>query len=54
MRTVAEYRQYARECRELATRMNDPKDRMALELQAKAWEKVADEREAALKSSSRT
>jgi hypothetical protein len=50
MRTVAEFRQYARECREMAARMDDPKDREALELQAKAWEKVAAGREAALKN----
>jgi hypothetical protein len=45
MRTVAEYRQYAHECREMA----DPKDRKALELQASAWNKVAAGREAVLK-----
>jgi hypothetical protein len=47
MKTVAEYRQFARDCR-LAARMTDPQDRRALDLQASAWEKVADAREAAL------
>jgi hypothetical protein len=50
MRTVAEYRQYARECREMAARMDNPQDREALELQARAWEKVAAGRETALKN----
>jgi hypothetical protein len=49
MQTVAEYREFAAKCREMAAKMTDPKDRRALELQASAWEKVADQREAALK-----
>ncbi|MGB6799819.1 MAG: hypothetical protein WBE48_25475 [Xanthobacteraceae bacterium] len=49
MKTVAEYRQFAQDCREMAARMDDPQDREALELQANAWEKVANEREAKLK-----
>jgi hypothetical protein len=48
MITVAEYRQFARACREMAARIDDSQDRKALELQASAWEKVANEREAAL------
>ena len=48
MKTVAEYRDFAAKCREMAVRMTDPQDRPALELQASAWEKVADAREAAL------
>jgi hypothetical protein len=49
MKTVADYREFAAKCRELAARMTDPQDRQALELQASAWDKVADAREAALR-----
>ena len=49
MKTVAEYREFAARCREMAVKMTDPQDRRALELQAIAWEKVANEREAKLK-----
>ena len=49
MKTVAEYRQYAEECRKLAAKISDPKDRLAVEMMAAAWEKVAAQREAALK-----
>jgi hypothetical protein len=48
VKTVAEYREFAAKCREMAARMTDPQDRRALELQASAWKKVADAREAAL------
>jgi hypothetical protein len=48
MKTVAEYRQFAEQCRELATRITNPKDKYAVELMASAWEKIANEREAAL------
>jgi hypothetical protein len=48
VKTVAEYREFAVKCREMAARMTDPQDRRALELQASAWKKVADAREAAL------
>jgi hypothetical protein len=47
MRTAAEYRKFAMECRELAARLTDPRDRHALELMAAGWEKVVREREAA-------
>ena len=50
MKTVAEYREFAAECREMAAKMTDPQDRKALELQASAWEKVANAREVALKN----
>jgi len=50
MITVAQYRQFAAQCREMAARISDPQDRRALELQARAWENVADQREAALKA----
>jgi hypothetical protein len=48
MKTVAEYRQFARMCREMATKIVDPKDKHAVELMAEAWEKVAADREAVL------
>ncbi|MGB6799099.1 MAG: hypothetical protein WBE48_21685 [Xanthobacteraceae bacterium] len=48
MKTVAEYREFAAKCREIAARVTDPTDRKALELQASAWDKVANAREAAL------
>ena len=50
MKTVAEYREFAAQCREMAAKMTDPQDRRALELQASAWENVANAREAALKN----
>jgi hypothetical protein len=49
MRTVAEYREYAEASRDLASKTTDPNDKHALELMAKAWDKVANEREAAIK-----
>jgi hypothetical protein len=49
MKTVAEYRQFAVACREMAAKITDPKDKRAVELMAQAWEKVANEREVALK-----
>jgi hypothetical protein len=49
MKTIPEYREFAAKCRDMAARMTDPEDRKALELQASAWEKVADGREAALR-----
>lgn len=49
MKTVAEYRQFAAACREMASKITDPKDKHAVELMAEAWEKVANDREEALK-----
>ena len=49
MNTVAEYRQFASECRDLAARLIEAKDKRALEMMAAAWDKVADTREAALR-----
>jgi hypothetical protein len=46
MKTVAEYRSYAAECRNLA--MRRPEDKEALESIAQAWDKIADEREGKL------
>ena len=48
MKMVAEYREFARLCRELAAKITNPNDRRATELMASAWEKIADEREAKL------
>jgi hypothetical protein len=50
MRTVAEYRKFAMECRELAAKLKDTRDKRALELMAAGWEKVALEREVALQA----
>jgi hypothetical protein len=49
MKTVIEYRQFAAECRELAAKLAQAKDKQALELMAKAWDKVADGRVTALR-----
>jgi hypothetical protein len=48
MKTVAEYREFAVLCRELAARIADPKDKYATELMAEAWDKIAHAREAAI------
>ena len=48
MKTVAEYRLYAEESRRLAAKMARPEDKQALETIARAWDRVADEREAQL------
>jgi hypothetical protein len=50
MKTVAEYRQFAASCRELANKITDPKDKHAVELMADAWDKVANDREVAVKA----
>jgi hypothetical protein len=47
-KTVAEYRLYAEECRRLAAKMAPLVDKQALETIARAWDRVADEREAQL------
>ena len=44
MKTVAEYRKFAQDCRELAAKLRDPDDKRALLLMAVGWDKVADER----------
>jgi hypothetical protein len=49
MKTVAEYRQFAEECRQLAAKLRAPDDKRAVLLMATAWDKVANEREAQLK-----
>jgi hypothetical protein len=50
MKTVAEYRKFAEDCRALAAKLIDPQDKRAVELMAAAWNKVANEREAMLKA----
>ena len=50
MRTVAEFRKHADECREMAAKLTREDDKKAMELMAKAWEKVANDRERDLKS----
>jgi hypothetical protein len=49
-KTVAEYRQFAAWCREIAPKIGDPKDKHAVELMAEAWDKVANDREVAVKT----
>jgi hypothetical protein len=48
VKTVAEYRLYAEECRRLAAKTARPEDKQALETIARAWDRAADEREAQL------
>jgi hypothetical protein len=48
MKLVAQYQQFAAECRKLAAQINQPKERQALESMARIWESVAAEREAQL------
>jgi hypothetical protein len=50
MKTVAEYRKFAEDCRELAAKLRDPNDKRALLLMADGWEKVANERAERLKN----
>jgi hypothetical protein len=45
MRLVAEYRRLADEYRKLSGKLTRPKDKKALELMARAWDRVANERE---------
>jgi hypothetical protein len=49
MKTVQEYREFAEDCRMLAKGISNPDDKRAVEMMATAWDKVADQREAALK-----
>jgi hypothetical protein len=49
MKTVADYRQFAESCRELAARLTDPRDKHAVLLMAAAWDNIANRREEALK-----
>jgi len=45
MKTVAEYRKFAEDSRELAAKLKTPDDKRAVQLMAAAWDKVANERE---------
>jgi putative ABC transport system substrate-binding protein len=53
MKTVAEYRKFAEDSRELAAKLKTPDDKRALQLMAAAWDKVANEREAQLTAAAR-
>lgn len=44
MRSVADYRRFARECRRLAAALTEPADKRALELMATGWDKTAERR----------
>jgi hypothetical protein len=46
MKTVAEYRSFAEECRKLAARRLE--DKQSIESIAQAWDKIADELETQL------
>jgi len=48
MRTVGEYRVYAEECKKLVEKVPRPEDKQSLEAMARAWERLANEREAML------
>jgi hypothetical protein len=48
MKTVAEYRKFAEDCRELAAKLSNPEDKRAVLLMATAWEKAAKDRETQL------
>jgi len=41
MQVVAEYRQYAKQCRNLAARVSNPADKKSLKYAAEAWAKMA-------------
>ena len=45
MRPVTEYRQRARECRELARMVHKLDDKYALDCAAQSWERLADRSE---------
>ena len=44
MKSVAKYRRFAEEYRKLSDKMDNPKDKKALQLMARAWDTVAAER----------
>ena len=45
MEKASEYREHARECRNLASLMAEPKNRQQLLDMAESWDSLADERE---------
>jgi len=52
MKLVAQYRQFAAECRKLAAdNMDSSAEKQRLESMARAWERVANEREGQLRNS---
>jgi hypothetical protein len=50
MHLVAQYRQFATDYRRLAAMVTKPTDKQALELFATGWDRVAENREAMLRS----
>jgi hypothetical protein len=50
MKLVAQYRQFAKECRKLAVVTDAPEAKQILESMARAWERVANEREHLLRN----
>ena len=44
MKSVAKYRRFADEYRKLSDKLDNPKDKKALQLMARAWDTVAAER----------
>jgi hypothetical protein len=54
MNKVAEYRNYARECRTLAQRSQSSEDRKTLLYMATTWESVVDDRERTLSDKNKT
>ena len=44
MKSVAKYRRFAEEYRKLSDKLDNPKDKKALQLMARAWDTVAAER----------
>jgi hypothetical protein len=53
MHLVALYRQFATDYRRLAATLTEPTDKQAMELFATGWDRVADNREAMLRSKER-
>jgi len=49
MHLVAQYKQFATDCRRLAATLTKPDDKQALELIATRWDSVAEDREVALR-----
>jgi hypothetical protein len=50
MRLIARYRQFATDYRRLAAMLTEPADKQELELFATGWDRVAEDREAMLRS----
>jgi len=54
MHLLTLYRQFAADCRQLAATLTEPADKQALEMFAREWDRVAESREAILRSKERT